>query len=63
VPPHLEEHAQNLPRPKQSFELAMHITNTHWHNGQKLIGKMKRNHTIPLDHPSYSPDLSPCDFW
>jgi hypothetical protein len=29
VPPHLEEHAQNLPRPKQSFELAMHITNTH----------------------------------
>jgi hypothetical protein len=32
-------------------------------NGQKTVGKMMRNHIIGRDHPPYSPDLSPCDFW
>jgi transposase len=52
-----------FPRRKQPVELAADMNNLRRHNGQKVIDKMKRNHMMRLDHPPYSPDSSPCDFW
>jgi hypothetical protein len=33
------------------------------HNGAKITEKLEKRHIGRVLHPSYSPDLSPCDFW
>jgi transposase len=37
----------------------VHMDKPRCHNGQKVVGKMRRNHMIRLEHPPYSPGLSP----
>jgi hypothetical protein len=32
-------------------------------NGSKVASKFGQHHIFGLPHPSFSPDLSPCDFW
>jgi hypothetical protein len=48
---------------KHPIELAVHIDNSRRHKGQKGVDKVRPNRMIRLGHPSYSPDLSPGDFW
>jgi hypothetical protein len=37
------------------------MDSSRFHNGEKVVEKMSRNHMIPLDHPPHSPELSPSD--
>jgi hypothetical protein len=33
------------------------------HNGSRIKLKIKDNHIFRMQHPPYSPDISPYDFW
>jgi hypothetical protein len=59
----LKKHAHNLRERKHAIELSVHMDNSRRHDGQRVVDRMRRNRIIGLDHPPYSPDLSPCDFW
>jgi hypothetical protein len=39
------------------------MDNSMCHNDSKVVSKFDKDHIARLPHPSYSPDLSPCDFW
>jgi hypothetical protein len=41
----------------------VHMDNSMGHNGSKVVSKFDKHHMVRLPHPSYSRDLSPCDFW
>jgi hypothetical protein len=28
-----------------------------------MVSKFEKHHVSRLPHPSYSPDINPCDFW
>jgi hypothetical protein len=44
-------------------EFFLHIDNPKCHNAKTITGKLQKKHMIRAPQPSYSPDLSPCDFW
>jgi histone-lysine N-methyltransferase SETMAR len=33
------------------------------HNGSKVASTFEQHHIFRLQHPPYSEDISPCDFW
>jgi hypothetical protein len=39
------------------------MDNSMWHNGHRVVDKLRRLNILRALHPSYSPDISPCDFW
>jgi hypothetical protein len=59
----LRKRAQNWRRRKHPIKLVVRMDNSRWHNGQKVLDKMRRNHMIGRDHAAFSPNLSSCDFW
>jgi histone-lysine N-methyltransferase SETMAR len=56
----LKKPAQNLRRRQHPIQLTVHIDYSRCCNGQDIVDKMRLNHMTRLDHPPYSPDLSPC---
>jgi [histone H3]-lysine36 N-dimethyltransferase SETMAR len=40
-----------------------HHDNARPHVDKRVKNYLKRNKFITIDHPPYSPDLAPCDFW
>jgi hypothetical protein len=41
----------------------VHMDNSVCQNGWKVTSKIKKKHISRMLHTSYSPDISPCDFW
>jgi hypothetical protein len=39
------------------------IDNSLLHNGSTVEAKFQKHHFFRIPHPSYSPDISPCDIW
>jgi hypothetical protein len=39
------------------------MDNSMYHNGSKMILKFVKPHVSRFSHASYSPHISPCDFW
>ena len=44
-------------------EMYVHMDNAPSHNSRMTSKKMTQFEMKKLDHPSFSPDVSPCDFW
>jgi hypothetical protein len=34
-----------------------------YHNGHRVVNKLRRLKIFRAPHPLYSPDINPCDFW
>jgi hypothetical protein len=47
--------------PGQAFFLHTDISKDR--NAEKITGELQKKHITRAPHPSYSPDLSPCNFW
>jgi hypothetical protein len=41
----------------------VHMDNSVYHDGSKVVSKFDNHHIARFSHPSYSRDLSPCNFW
>jgi histone-lysine N-methyltransferase SETMAR len=39
------------------------MDNSRCHNGKVATAEFERRKLARAEHPAYSPDLSPCDFW
>jgi histone-lysine N-methyltransferase SETMAR len=39
------------------------MDNSMCHNGRKVTDELENLKLVPVAHPPYSRDLSPCDFW
>jgi len=61
--PSLYREKTNYERRKDLQTFCVHMDNSMCHNGQKVKHEMAKKHIFRADHPPYSPDLSPCDFW
>jgi histone-lysine N-methyltransferase SETMAR len=44
-------------------DFALDMDNSMYHNGRKVPEQLDNLKLGRVSHPSYSPDLSPCDFW
>lgn len=44
-------------------QFILHMDNSRIHNGSKTSEFLSDHRLKRVDHPAYSPDLSPCDFW
>jgi histone-lysine N-methyltransferase SETMAR len=42
---------------------SMQMDNSRCHNGRMATAEFNRRRLGRAEHPPYSPDLSPCDFW
>jgi hypothetical protein len=42
---------------------SVHMDNSMCHHGNKISEKLAKQSLERAPHPSYSPDISPCDFW
>jgi histone-lysine N-methyltransferase SETMAR len=45
------------------WTFSVHMDNSRCHNGRKATAEFERRILGRAEHPPYSPDLSPCDFW
>jgi hypothetical protein len=61
--PQLDNEKHHVTCYKQTTNFVMHMGNSICHNGPKVTHKYISRHFIQAYHPSYSPDLSLCDFW
>lgn len=51
-------------RPKMGLKgMMIHMDNAKPHKAKIVIDKINEFFLKPIDHPPYSPDISPCDFW
>jgi transposase len=63
VLPNLFSEKRRNTRCKGLPSLSVHMDNSMCHNGAKITEKPEKSHIARAPHPSYSPDLSPYDFW
>jgi hypothetical protein len=62
VLPALYSEKTRIARPKGAPSFSVHVDNSMCHNGAKITEKPAKKQIVRPPHPSYSPDLSPCDF-
>ena len=61
--PHLKERGEAHITGKTKHCLTLHMDNAKVHTAKMTIAKIKELGLKKLDHPPYSPDISPCDFF
>jgi histone-lysine N-methyltransferase SETMAR len=61
--PNLYSEKRRIARRKGLPSFSVHMDNSMYHDGAKIIEKLEKVHTARAAHPPYSPDFSPCDFW
>jgi hypothetical protein len=52
-----------FPRHHPGVTFSVHIDNSRCHNGRVAIAEFDHRRLGRAEHPPYSPDLSPCDFY
>lgn len=52
-----------MSRRKVKKDLLIHMDNSRCHNNLKVTSYLKSKSIERMEHPPYSPDLSPYDFW
>jgi hypothetical protein len=60
--PDLKTANLNFRRSETRSTCSGYIDNSICHHGSKVRSKIKKNHNDRM-YPTYSPDISPCDFW
>jgi transposase len=63
VLPNRYSEKRRIARCKGLPSFSVHMDNSICHNGAKITEKLEKRHIARATHPSYSPDLSPYDFW
>jgi hypothetical protein len=63
VLPNLYSEKRRIARRKGLPSFSVYMDNSMCHTGAKTIEKLEKRHIARVLHPSYSPDLSPCDLW
>ena len=61
--PKLNEQANKIKTKPQSINVRIHMDNAHPHNSKMTMSKISELNMERLDHPPFSPDLSPNDFF
>jgi hypothetical protein len=61
--PNLYSEKRRIARRKSLPSFLVHMDNLMCYNGAKITEKLEKRHIARAPHPSYSPDLNPCDFW
>jgi hypothetical protein len=61
--PGLYNEKTRISRKKGFPAVSVHMDNSMCHDGHKISEKLAKKSTERVPHPSYSPDISPCDFW
>jgi hypothetical protein len=61
--PRLYNEKRRISRKEGFPAFSVHMDNSMCHNGNKISEKLAKRSIEPAPHPTYSPDLSPCDFW
>jgi transposase len=54
---------ENLETRKISAKMILHSDNAPAHDALRFRDFLATNSIKKMDHPPYSPDLAPCDFW
>jgi hypothetical protein len=63
VLPNLYSEKRQIARRKGLPSFSVHMDNSMCYNGAKITEELEKRHIARAPHPSYSPDLSSCDFW
>jgi hypothetical protein len=63
VLPNLYSKKRRIARRKGLPSFSVHMDNSMWHNGAKIIEKLEKRYIARASHPHYPPDLSQCDLW
>jgi hypothetical protein len=50
-------------RMKTAIDFSLRMDNSMWHNGHRVVDELRRLKILRAPHPSYSRDISLCDFW
>jgi hypothetical protein len=61
--PELYGEMTRIARCKGAPGFSVHMDNSMCHSRAKITEKLATKYIVRALHPSYSPDLSPCDFW
>lgn len=61
--PKLNEQANKIKTKSQSIKVRIHMDNARPHNSKMTMSKISELNMERLDHPPFSPDLSPNDFF
>ena len=59
----LTVNAQNIMKNRCRHHLILHFDNAKPHTAKRTLQKIEELQWEKLDHPPYSPDISPCDFF
>jgi histone-lysine N-methyltransferase SETMAR len=54
---------ENFEMRKISAKMVLHHDNVPAHDVLRVREFLAKNSITTMDHPPYSPDLAPCDFW
>jgi histone-lysine N-methyltransferase SETMAR len=52
-----------IPKGEIRTKTTLHFDNAPIHNTKAVMGQLEQSELKRMDHPTYSPDLAPCDFF
>ena len=61
--PVIEQKLKKKRRKRGSQGIFLHFDNSPIHKSKQSLQKIEELGMILLEHPPYSPDIAPCDFW
>ena len=61
--PVIEQELKKKRRKRGSQGIFLHFDNSPIHKSKQSLQKIEELGLILLEHPPYSPDIAPCDFW